>query len=70
MSPGSSRSGRQFGVTVETLTSANKYVYAFLSEVDTVLSRGESNACHFTFLSSLDHFTEGGSLEERKTPRF
>ena len=39
-------------------------VHAFPSEVDTIVSRGERSACHFTFSSSLDHFTEGGSLRD------
>ena len=66
---GSSRSGRQFGVTVETLTGSHLQISVCFSQWSS-LSIGKSNACHFTFSSSLDYFTEGGSLEERKTPRF
>ena len=60
---GSSRSGQQFDVTVETFTGSHqqkKYMLFTVKWTQIISSRGERNACHFTFSSSLDHFTEGG----------
>ena len=45
-------------------TSAKVYDIFPVNCMDTILSRGEGNACHFTFSPSLDHFTEGGSLRD------
>ena len=60
---GSTRSGQQFGVIVETFTGSHQQNKCFPSEFDAILSRGEKHACHFTFLSSfIDDFIEGGNL--------
>ena len=52
-----------FDVTVETFTSShqqNKCMLFTVKWTQIISSRGERNACHFTFSLSLDHFTEGG----------
>ena len=71
---GSSRSGQQFDVTVETFTGShqqNKCMLFTVKWTQIVSSRGERNACHLTFSSSLDHFTEGGEFFlQGKTPIF